>query len=441
MAFSLKSRAFEDGDEIPWQFTADGDDVSPPLSWSGHPPNTASFALVVKDGDVRDKDKGVHWTLWNIPATTRVLPRAVPNTLVLKNGSYQGRNDFQKIGYSGPRLAQVTEHHYEFTLYALDSKLSLKEGSTAAELTVAMGGHAGHILAEKKLVGRFKPERAAARLRALESDKEYVSQSDDLKQKLELAYNTSPKEVTAFFSKFSLASTFALEKINEQVATIGDNAVRRTLDDYVKFANRFRVEFRLKSSPLSFKTLLQPSLGKKFHVKIVGDHLESGKPASAPKDHPFGESFEAIKLKIFDEAQGLVNKGQATFTQIDDGPGYSILKDFEVFAYKDDGVAFFLHNAEHSYLGCIFGEKISKQLLHDMGKTVTQFQKEHFSRTAGGRPPDIERLKKALEIDKKPISNKAKAAELAGDVDQKKVKTQEVKLSKMKRDKRKKKHQ
>lgn len=202
MAFSLKSRAFEDGDEIPWQFTADGDDVSPPLSWSGHPPNTASFALVVKDGDVRDKDKGVHWALWNIPATTRVLPRAVPNNPVLQDGSFQGRNDFQKDGYSGPRLAQVTEHHYEFTLYALDSKLSLKEGSTAAELTVDMGGHhPGHILAEIKLVGRFKPERDAARLRALESDKEYVLQSDGLKKDLELAHNTSPKEVTAFFDQ------------------------------------------------------------------------------------------------------------------------------------------------------------------------------------------------------------------------------------------------
>ena len=57
MAFSLKSRAFKNGDEIPVEFTADGDDVSPPLSWSGHPPNTASFALVVKDRDVRAKTR------------------------------------------------------------------------------------------------------------------------------------------------------------------------------------------------------------------------------------------------------------------------------------------------------------------------------------------------------------------------------------------------
>jgi Raf kinase inhibitor-like YbhB/YbcL family protein len=174
MPFSLKSRGFENGDEIPVEFTADRNDDSPPLSWSGHPPNTISFALVVKDRDVRDKDKSIHWAVWNIPATTRALPRGVPNNPDLQDGSCQGRNDFRKVGYSGPRLAQVTEHHYEFTLYALDSKLGLKAGSTYPELTAVMGGHAGHILAEAKLLGRFKPERDAARLRALESDKEYV---------------------------------------------------------------------------------------------------------------------------------------------------------------------------------------------------------------------------------------------------------------------------
>jgi Raf kinase inhibitor-like YbhB/YbcL family protein len=441
MPFSLNSGAFKNGGLIPVKFTADGDDVSPPLSWSGQPPNTGSFALVVKDSDVRDKDKGIQWVLWNIPATTHALPQGVPNNPVLQDGSRQGRNDFQKVGYSGPRSAQVSEHHYDFTLYALDSKLTLTAGSTYAQLTVDMGGHhPGHILAQTQLIGRFKPERDAARLRALESDKEYILQSDDLKQELELAYNTSSKEVTAFFSKFSHPSAFALEKINEQLAIIGDATVRRTLEDYVKFANRFRVAFRLKTNPLSFKMLLQPQYGDKFHVKIVGDHLEPVTGGPASEDDPFSGFFEARKLKVLDEAQKLIDKGEATFTQIDDGPGYSLLKDFETFAYKDDGVAFFIHNAEQPYLWCIFGEKLTKQLLHDIGPTVTEFQKKHFFRTAGGRPPDMERLKKMQAIDRKPISNVAKAAELAGDVDQKKVKTQEVKLSNLRRQRKKKKH-
>jgi Raf kinase inhibitor-like YbhB/YbcL family protein len=434
MAFRLTSSAFENDDDIPVEFTADRDDISPPLSWFDPPPKTMSFALVLEDRDA--KEKKIHWLLWNLPATARSLPEKVATVPVLPDGSHQGRNDFQKVGYSGPRLARVTEHKYEFTLYALDTKLALTAGSTHAELTVLMHGHT---LAKTLLVGRFKPERDDARLRSLEDDKEYVLQSDDIKQRLEQAYNARPTEVTAFFRRFSLPSAFAVRKIREHLKTIADDAVRRTLEDYITFANRFRIQLRLKTSPLRFKTLLQPSSGTKFHVRIVGDHLGPGEPDPGVDIDSYSELFPAPNLKILDEAQALVNKGEATFTQIDDaGPQYLVLKDLEIFAYKDDGVAFFIHNAEQPYLGCIFGEKMSKQQLAALGPTVTEFQKKYFSRTAGGRPPDMNRLKKMLEIDKKPISNQEKAFELAQGGDQKKVETLEVKLSKHHGDKRKK---
>src|SRR5579862_5287560 len=138
MAFRLVSNAFTNDDLIPVKFTADGDDVSPRLSWSDPPAKTVSFALVMEDLDA--KPKRIHWLLWNIPARTRALPEAVPRDPVLPDGTCQGRNDFNKVGYSGPRLAQVTEHSYEFKLYALDSKLDLKAGSSHAELTAVMGG-------------------------------------------------------------------------------------------------------------------------------------------------------------------------------------------------------------------------------------------------------------------------------------------------------------
>jgi Raf kinase inhibitor-like YbhB/YbcL family protein len=430
MAFRLKSRAFMDGDLIPLKFTADGDDISPSLTWSDPPPNTISFALVLEDRDA--KAKSIQWFLWNVPATARSLPEKVANVPVLPDGSCQGQNDFGTVGYSGPRLAQVTEHKYEFTLYALDTKLGLMAGSPRAELAAQM---VGHTLAKTQLVGRYKPHRDDARLRSLENDKEYVLRSDDIKQRLEHAYNARPTEVTAFFRRFSLPSPFAAGKIREYLNTIADD-VRRPLEDYVTFANRFRVQFRLKTIPLRFKPVLRPSSGTKFHVRIVEDHLEPGKPEPGADIDSYSELFPAPNLKIPDEAQALVDKGEATFTQIDDGPEYSMLKELEEFAYKDDGVAFFVHNAEQPYLGCIFGEKMSKQQLADLGKTVTEFQKKSFFRTAGGRPPDMDRLKKMLEIDKKAISNQEKAFELAQGGDQKKVETQEVKLSKHHGDKR-----
>src|ERR1700691_2118820 len=137
MALRLKSNAFADGDDIPVKFTADGDDVSPPLSWSDPPKNAVSFALILEDRDA--KQKKIHWLLWNIPATARSLPEKAPNAPALPDGSCQGLNDFGKVAYSGPRLAQVASHKYEFALYALATKLALKAGSSNAELTAIMG--------------------------------------------------------------------------------------------------------------------------------------------------------------------------------------------------------------------------------------------------------------------------------------------------------------
>src|SRR5438067_10718674 len=51
MAFALTSTAFTDGTAIPAKYTCDEADVSPPLAWSGAPPGTVSFALIVDDPD------------------------------------------------------------------------------------------------------------------------------------------------------------------------------------------------------------------------------------------------------------------------------------------------------------------------------------------------------------------------------------------------------
>jgi hypothetical protein len=140
----------------------------------------------------------------------------------------------------------------------------------------------------------------------------------------------------------------------------------------------------------------------------------------------FVEDFASPNLAVSESMQELIDSGKATFVKIDDGPGYSLLKDLESFAYRDDGVALFYHNAEQPYLGCISGEKMKKELLAQMCTTITKFQQEHFGRTKGGRPPNMEERKRMHEIDRKPISNIAKAAELAPGGDQKQVKSKEV---------------
>jgi hypothetical protein len=150
MALQVKSSAFSEGGSIPAQYTCDGKDVSPPLSWSGIPAGTKSLALVCDDPDA-PSGVWVHWVAYNIPASTSGLPEAVPARDEIAGGGLQGKNDFRKIGYGGPCPPGGT-HRYVFTVYALDSDVTLAAGATKAQLLAAVRGH---MLAEGKLTGKY----------------------------------------------------------------------------------------------------------------------------------------------------------------------------------------------------------------------------------------------------------------------------------------------
>jgi Raf kinase inhibitor-like YbhB/YbcL family protein len=149
--FALTSPAFAAGAEIPRQYTCKGADTSPALAWSGAPANTASFALIVDDPDA-PHGTWVHWVLWNLPASVHSLPEGVPKRDQLDDGSRQGRNSNQKVGYSGPCPPSGQTHRYFFRLYALDGKLDLAAGAGRSDLDTAMKGH---VLAQTEYMGSF----------------------------------------------------------------------------------------------------------------------------------------------------------------------------------------------------------------------------------------------------------------------------------------------
>jgi len=150
MSLVLKSAAFSEGGWIPEKYTCDGDNVSPPLEWSGLPAGTTSLALICDDPDA-PMGTWVHWVVFNIPPETDGLPENVPPERELKQGGLQGINDFRKIGYGGPCPPGGT-HRYFFKLYALDCRLDLPAGITKAQLMAAMEGH---ILDQAVLMGRY----------------------------------------------------------------------------------------------------------------------------------------------------------------------------------------------------------------------------------------------------------------------------------------------
>jgi Raf kinase inhibitor-like YbhB/YbcL family protein len=138
--------------EIPKKFTCDGDDTSPQLEWVAPPADTHSFALTIVDHDAPG-GAFVHWVLYDLPPETRNLPEGVPTQDQLQDGSRQGQNDFDKIGYGGPCPPEGSSHRYTFSLYALDSKLNLASGATRTQLEAAVKGH---ILAHGQLIARYK---------------------------------------------------------------------------------------------------------------------------------------------------------------------------------------------------------------------------------------------------------------------------------------------
>jgi Raf kinase inhibitor-like YbhB/YbcL family protein len=151
----LSSSAFQPDGSIPSQYTCDGDHTPPPLSIGGAPEGTQSFALIVEDPDVpmqiKSDGKFLHWVLFNIPAST---------TEIGPTGSVgvSGLNGSGEEGYTGPcppKEYEPSEHRYIFSLYALDSELSLKAGATRDEVVQAMEGH---IIAEAQLIGRYKKQ-------------------------------------------------------------------------------------------------------------------------------------------------------------------------------------------------------------------------------------------------------------------------------------------
>ena len=152
MAFEMTSGAFSEGAVIPSQFTCDGKDISPALTWAGAPVGTKRFALVCDDPDA-PMGTWVHWIIFNIPLEKTGLPEGIPAGRELKDGTRQGLNSFRQIGYGGPCPPKGPAHRYFFKLYALDSLLSLKPGITKQELLRAMKGH---VLGETKLMGRYR---------------------------------------------------------------------------------------------------------------------------------------------------------------------------------------------------------------------------------------------------------------------------------------------
>lgn len=137
-----------------------GENVSPPLEWSGVPEGTKSFALLLIDPEGRAPAGVNHMVLYGIPADVTGFKEgelSQPSDKFVGGKGTQGKST-----YWGPGTPPNTDwHHYTFILVATDldpKDPALKPGMTREELATALGigTPSNHTKGSAGLVTRFK---------------------------------------------------------------------------------------------------------------------------------------------------------------------------------------------------------------------------------------------------------------------------------------------
>jgi Raf kinase inhibitor-like YbhB/YbcL family protein len=155
---TVESPTLKADQPIPRDYTADGRNVSPPITWKGVPTATKQLAVVLQDPDAGNPPPFVHWVIYKIPPTAKGLPENVPFEPDVPMpaeiaGAIQGVSGFRRPIYRGPAPPPGRVHHYHFVVYALDAGLDLKPGLNRVELLDAINGH---VIGQGELVATYE---------------------------------------------------------------------------------------------------------------------------------------------------------------------------------------------------------------------------------------------------------------------------------------------
>ena len=142
----LKSPAFDGHGRIPEKHTGDGEDVSPPLEWTGVPEGTKAFAIVCHDPDAPLVDGFTHWVAYGIPGDANGLDEG-------GDAVVNGVNSMGEEGYTGPAPPPGHgTHHYYFWVYALDDDLDLAPGLDRRALLEQIEDH---VIEQARVIGTY----------------------------------------------------------------------------------------------------------------------------------------------------------------------------------------------------------------------------------------------------------------------------------------------
>ncbi|MFI8191855.1 YbhB/YbcL family Raf kinase inhibitor-like protein [Streptomyces sp. NPDC085946] len=144
----LTSDAFDDHSFIARRYAYEGENVSPPLAWSGVPDDASELVLLCEDPDA-PSGPFAHWVVVGVdPRSGGVgAGRCPPGGTELVNG-------YGERGWGGPHPPPGDDaHHYFFRLYALSGPCVLPDAPSADQVHEAVGKQE---VASGTLVGLYR---------------------------------------------------------------------------------------------------------------------------------------------------------------------------------------------------------------------------------------------------------------------------------------------
>lgn len=155
-SLDLTSPAFADGGRLPLRFTADGEGVSPPLTWASPPFGTASLALLVEDADAPAPQPLVHAVVWGLEADAGRLAEGaiVADGAGTPDGRDVGRHSFLREGWLPPDPPTGHgPHRYCFQLFALG--VGAADPGPSPGRSALVEAMRGHVLAAGLLTATY----------------------------------------------------------------------------------------------------------------------------------------------------------------------------------------------------------------------------------------------------------------------------------------------
>lgn len=151
----LTSPAFQDGAPIPVRYTADGEKLSPPLSWTGVPEAAKGVVLVIEDPDAPAPSPLVHALAWALQGEDGELAEGALKSAGSGGEPISlGRNSFLSAEFLPPDPPPGHgPHRYCFQVFALDAAPELHGTPIRTQIAHAIKGH---VIAKGLLIGTYE---------------------------------------------------------------------------------------------------------------------------------------------------------------------------------------------------------------------------------------------------------------------------------------------